>query len=110
MGELSIPRLKVLAMSKRYVMIADGPTPEQQNIITRALKPYGYWHHYAHSWVIQDTSNDNVTVLRDLIHEKVPDLQFMIFQIDSPNAWAGWGVASNYDWFKSSWSDDKLLK
>lgn len=90
----------------RYALMVDSPTVFEQNKITRFLQDQndmGYWHHFAHSWLIYDNSGASLEEFRNLICNLIPGRQFLLIPVDNPYNWAAWGAQGDFEWFDDEW-------
>lgn len=91
---------------RRFIMIVDDATPEQQNAITKSLegKPQGFWHYFSDVWLIIDASNTCTTIsLRDHLSQVVPGATTLILPIDNANEWQGFGKQDTFKWLHDTW-------
>ncbi len=92
-------------MKKRFILVIDGATKEQQNIITIFFKDrMGYWHWFSDAWLLTDSSNTwTVSSIRDKVQELIPGINMIVLAIESDTEWAGFGQANRFDWLNDTW-------
>ena len=96
-------------MKKRFIILVDDATREQQNAVTLFFKgKFGYWHHFSDAWLVSTTRDEWTTAkIRDELKSVVPGPNILVLEIEAPNAWAGFGKKGMFDWFReASWSSD----
>jgi|GEM_PF-842201 hypothetical protein len=100
-------------MKRRFVILLDRSTPEQNKAFIEFLKTSdinGYWHWLNNSWLIA-TYNLEITgaQIRDKIKEIFPDVNNMVLVLneDGTDTWAGFGPKSEdrdmFRWLRTNW-------
>ncbi len=92
-------------MKKRFILVIDNPTKEQQNAVTNFFKnQLGYWHWFSDVWLLTDTTNTwTVSSIRDTVKELIPEARLLVFAIGSGTAWAGSGKTEMFKWLHNTW-------
>lgn len=92
-------------MKKRFILVIDNPTKEQQNAVTNFFKnQLGYWHWFSDVWLLTDTTNTwAVSSIRDTVKELIPEARLLVFAIGSGTAWAGSGKTEMFKWLHNTW-------
>lgn len=94
-------------MMKRFILVVDNPTKEQQNAVTQFFKNrLGYWHWFSDVWLLTDTTNTwTVTSIRDKVRELIPGARLLVFPIASGTVWAGSGKTEMFKWLHNTWKE-----
>ena len=94
-------------MKKRFILVIDNPTEEQQNAVTNFFKnPLGYWHWFSDVWLLTDPTNTwTVTSIRDKVKELIPEARVLVLPIESGTVWAGFGKGEMFKWLHNTWKD-----
>ena len=92
---------------KHFVVVAQNPTPIQQNaIMTNVIEgTYAYWHWISNVWLIADHNyypQDSAQTLRDKIRSAAPGLFFTVFEVQ-PVDWGGWSDTKWAEWLEQNW-------
>ena len=92
-------------MKKRFILVIDNPTKEQQNAVTNFFKnQLAYWHWFSDVWLLTDTTNTwTVTSIRDKVHELIPGTRLLVLPIESGTVWAGVGKTEVFKWLHNTW-------
>lgn len=93
-------------MKKRFILVIDNPTKEQQNAVTNFFKNrrLGYWHWLSDVWLLTDSRNTwTATSIRDKVKELVPGTRLLVFSIGSGTTWAGSGKTEMFKWLHNTW-------
>ncbi len=92
-------------MKKRFILVIDNPTKEQQNAVTQFFKnQLGYWHWFSDVWLLTDSSNTWTAVsLRDKVKELVPGARLLVFMVESNHTWAAFGKEGMFNWLDKTW-------
>lgn len=92
-------------MKKRFILVIDNPTKEQQNAVTNFFKnQLGYWHWFSDVWLLTDTTNTwTVSSIRDTVKGLIPEARLLVFAIGSGTAWAGSGKTEMFKWLHNTW-------
>ena len=91
---------------RRFLLIVDDATPEQQDAISNYLQnsQQGYWHRFTDVWLIADPTDTLVSsAIRDAMRNVVPKAHMLIFKIDDPNGWSAFGKKGDFEWLKTEW-------
>lgn len=96
-------------MNKRFIVLVDDATPDEQNTVTEHFRasPYGFWHRFSDGWLITDRTGENkVTAagLRDELKRLVPGKTTLVVQMDNPTGWAGFGQTEAFQWLNEVWN------
>ena len=93
-------------MKKRFILVIDNPTKEQQNAVTNFFKSrlLGYWHWFSDVWLLTDITNTwTVTSLRDKVQELIPEVEMIVLTVGSDSTWAGFGKKTKFKWLHNTW-------
>ena len=94
-------------MRRRFVLVTDVLTSEQERQLVAALGSVAWWHHIPNMWLIVDEANQvNTEMLRGLLTAIAPLAK--MFASEATEGW--WAV--RYDttipaqaaWFQQFWS------
>jgi|GEM_PF-2224719 hypothetical protein len=91
---------------KRFVLLVDDATQEQQNAVTSHFrnKPQGFWHIFSDAWLLMDpTEALTVYSLRDQLKSLVPGATTLVLPIDNAVNWAGFGKTESFKWLNDTW-------
>jgi hypothetical protein len=95
-------------MIRRFIMMVDDATAQQQDAVTKYLKTtdHGFWHYFSDCWLITDHS-DTLTcdVLRDEVNRIMPGKTTLVVQMDNPTQWAGFGQTEHFKWVNEVWNN-----
>lgn len=92
-------------MKRRFVLIIDNATKEQQNVVTNYFKEMlGYWHWFSDAWLLTDANSQwSVASIRDKVQELIPGVDMIVLRVESDNDWAGFGQKNKFEWLHSTW-------
>lgn len=94
---------------RHFIMLVDDATTDQQNAVTKSFrgKPQGFWHIFSDAWLLMDPTNQlTVDSLRDHLKAVVPGAWTLVFPIDRPETWAGYGRSEDFKWLHEVWKQN----
>lgn len=96
---------------KRFVVAAEGMSPEQQKAWLEFIKEkgLGWWHWIDNLWLLVDRPEEMTTAtLRDQITEKFGATKCIVIEIEPGGTWSGLGPSSPkpmFKWIKETWME-----
>jgi len=96
-------------MSRNFVVVVGGPTPEQNKLITEYLDQEsgcGWWHWIDNFWLVVDP-RESLTAhgIRQKIQELIPNtIHILVLQVEEGSDWSSWAPPSGHEWFKQNWN------
>ena len=102
-------------MKKRFVVLLDSPTPEQNKAFLGFLKEtkkFGYWHWMRDSWLLTSKDQEQTTIsIRDHVKSMFPDVNNIVIEVPDGSTWSGFGPKGEdrnmFTWIHNTWSDPK---
>jgi hypothetical protein len=102
-------------MSKRFIIILNSSTPEQDGAFGAYIKAkgLGWWHWLTNGWLLYSVSDDlTARQLRDDLKEIYPNVHMMVFELSSgTDTWSGLGPKEEgrdmFEWIRKYWESEK---
>jgi hypothetical protein len=100
-------------VKKRYVVLVDSATKEQEAAFVEFMKSqkFGFWHWLSNSWLLVDNSGvSSATAIRDKVDEVFPGAYNLVLELaGGTDTWAGFGPQSDkrdmFKWIKDYWKE-----
>lgn len=95
-------------MKSRFILVVHDITKDQENAITNSFSEagLGYWHWFKDCWLVVDGSGVSTHgSIRDTVLRVAPNVNCLVFKIDSESAWSGFGEKTKFEWFNKTWKD-----
>ena len=101
-------------MRRRFVIAAEGLTPESEAKLREYFGKLGAWWHWIANFWLLTTTDEEVTAAKIADHIKslkTGDLRVLVFEFPEDIDWASSGKknakgAAQADWLKNSWSKE----
>lgn len=96
-------------MNKRFVILLDSCTKEQEEAIRLSFKDLTWWHWLPNAWLLSDPAGAYSALgIRNHIQVVVPNLYVMVFELNATgDTWAGFGPSAAernmFDWIRRNW-------
>jgi hypothetical protein len=92
-------------MKRRFIVMVDDATREQQNKLTAYFRSkVGFWHYFSDIWLVVESKMDwEPRSLRDEVRNLLPGKSVLVFAVESPQRWAAFGKIGMFKWLKDEW-------
>jgi hypothetical protein len=93
-------------MTKRFIIVLDTCTKEQEEAVRLSIKDLTWWHWLPNVWLLTDTTGAfSAITLRDHIRKAIPMVYILVFELnDKGDTWAGYGPSTEqrnmFDWIR----------
>jgi hypothetical protein len=96
---------------KRYIVCLKDSTAGDDKVFISKLKEsgFGWWHWFAHTWLIADNKGKaSASTIRDLVRKVYPTSHVLVFELSQDaDTWSGFGTKTKekdmFKWLKENW-------
>lgn len=86
----------------KFVILLERETTDEISSFSEFMRSsgYGWWHRTPNSWIISTKDGLTNMQLRDIAAIYFPQRKIIVLGLDG--FWNGWGVPSDFEWFRNT--------